>query len=110
MVTICDLLKNIKYSNTLPTAFTEFGATMAANVLNSDEAVQTSVFIVRAFFKMRDTLSAGLEIGQKLSDLERRLDEHDDSIRDIIAAIRRLTQDEPKPARKIGFKAEGEAV
>jgi hypothetical protein len=99
----------LKHSAALPTAFTEFGATMAANVLNSDEAVQTSVFVVRAFFKMRDMLSAGVEIGQKLSELERRLDEHDDSIRDIITAIRGLTSPSPHPARKIGFKAEGEA-
>ena len=109
VVTIRDLLKNVKYSNALPTAFTEFGATMAANVLNSDEAVQTSVFIVRAFFKMRDALSAGLKIGQKLSELERRLDDHDDSIRDIVTAIRELTSPSPQPARKIGFKAEGES-
>jgi hypothetical protein len=108
-VTNCDLLKNVKYSNVLPTAFTEFGATIAANVLNSDEAVQTSVFIVRAFFKMRDKLSAGAEIGQKLSELERRLDDHDDSIRDIITAIRGLTSPSPHPVRKIGFKAEGES-
>jgi hypothetical protein len=108
LITNCDRFRMMKHSAVLPIAFTEFGATMAANVLNSDEAVQTSVFIVRAFFKMRDMLSAGMEIGQKLSELERRLDEHDESIRDIITAIRELTSSSPHPARKIGFKDEGE--
>jgi len=109
LITNCDRFRMMKHSAVLPIAFTEFGATMAANVLNSDEAVQTSVFIVRAFFKMRNMLSAGMEIGQKLSALERRLDEHDDSIHDIIAAIRELTSPSPHPARKIGFKADGES-
>jgi hypothetical protein len=108
LITSCDRFRMMKHSAVLPIAFTEFGATMAANVLNSDEAVQTSVFIVRAFFKMRDALAAGAEIGQKLSELERRLDDHDDSIRDIVNAIRELTSPSPQPARKIGFKAEGE--
>jgi hypothetical protein len=108
LITNCDRFRMMKHSSKLPVAFTEFGAAMAATVLNSDEAVQTSVFIVRAFFKMRDMLSAGAEIGQKLSELERRLDDHDDSIRDIITAIRGLTSPSPQPARKIGFTAEGE--
>ena len=82
---------------------------MAANVLNSDEAVRTSVFIVRAFVRMREMLSAGVDIGQKLSEIEHRLDSHDDSIRDIINAIRELTSPLPQPARRIGFKAEGES-
>jgi hypothetical protein len=108
LITNCDRFKTLKHSAVLPTAFTEFGATMAANVLNSEEAVRTSVFIVRAFVKMREVLSAGVEIGRKLSELERRLDEHDDSIRDIITAIRGLTREAPNHVRKIGFKAEEE--
>jgi hypothetical protein len=98
----------LKHSAVLPNAFTEFGAAMAANVLNSDEAVRTSVFIVRAFVKMREMLSAGIEIGQKLSENERRLDDHDDSIRDIITAIRGLTAGPNRPIREIGFNAEGD--
>ena len=102
-----DRFKMMKHSIVLPVAFTEFGAAMAATVLNSDAAVQTSVFIVRAFFKMRNLLATGLEIGQKLSELEHRLDDHDESIRDIVTAIRQLSSPTPHPARKIGFKAEG---
>jgi len=109
LVANCDQFRNLKHSYVLPTAFTEFGATMAANVLNSDEAVRTSVFIVRAFVRMREMLSAGVDIGQKLSEIEHRLDSHDDSIRDIINAIRELTSPLPQPARRIGFKAEGES-
>jgi hypothetical protein len=95
----------MKHSSKLPLAFTEFGAAMAATVLNSDAAVQTSVFIVRACFRMRDLLATGLEIGQKLSELEHRLDDHDESIREIVAAIRALTRSEPRTERRIGFSA-----
>ncbi|MCK9461139.1 MAG: ORF6N domain-containing protein [Proteobacteria bacterium] len=107
LVAKCDRFRMLKHSAVLPTAFTELGAVMAANVLNSEEAVRTSIFVVRAFVKMREVLSAGVEIGRKLSELERRLDGHDDSIKEIIAAIRGLAIASPRPARRIGFSAEG---
>jgi hypothetical protein len=105
LVTNCDRFKMLKHSVALPTAFTEFGAIMAASVLNSEEAVRTSVFIVRAFVRMRETLLAGVEMGHKLAEHDRRLDEHDDSIRSIVTAIHGLSAAAPKPARKIGFGA-----
>jgi hypothetical protein len=104
VVTNCDHLGKIKFSNVLPNAFTEFGAIMAANVLNSDEAVRASVFVVRAFLRMREMIRAGAEIGMKLSEIERRLDDHDDVLRDVISEIRELTRAAPQPARTIGFK------
>jgi hypothetical protein len=106
VVTNCDHLKNIKFSKVLPNAFTEFGAVMAANVLNSEEAVRASVFVVRAFLRMRELLHAGVEIGMKLSELERRLDGHDDALRDVISEIRDLTRAEPRTARIVGFNAD----
>lgn len=108
LVTDCDRFRNLKHSTALPNAFTEFGAVMAANVLNSAEAVRTSVFVVRAFVKMRELLAAGAEIGRKLAELEHRLDDHDDAIRGIIGTLRELTLVEPRPTRQIGFKAEGD--
>jgi hypothetical protein len=105
LVTNCDRFRTLKHSVVLPIAFTEFGAIMAASVLNSDEAVRTSVFIVRAFVRMREILSAGVDIGHRLAEHDHRLDEHDDSIRSIIAAIHGLTDGALKPARKIGFGA-----
>lgn len=56
VVTNCDHLQNLKYSPVLPYAFTEHGALMAANVLNSDQANQMSVYIVRAFVRLRETI------------------------------------------------------
>jgi len=62
--------QNIKY---LPHAFTEHGAIMAANVLNSKQAVQMSVFVVRAFIKLREVLATHKELGVKFAELERRV-------------------------------------
>jgi len=90
--------QNIKY---LPLAFTEHGAIMAANVLNSDRAVEMSVFVVRAFVKLRDTLASHKELGAKIDELDRRVGSHDKAIASIIAAIRQLTAQKP-PA--IGFR------
>src|SRR5687767_168242 len=60
----------------LPYAFTEHGAIMAANVLNSKQAVEMSVFVVRAFVKLRDTLATHKELAEKLSELERKVGTH----------------------------------
>jgi hypothetical protein len=95
--------KNIKY---LPYAFTEHGAIMAANVLNSPRAVRMSVFVVRAFVRLREMLSTHKELAHKLAELERKLQNHDESIRSLVVAIRQLMkQPEPKK-RPIGFLVE----
>ena len=88
----------------LPLVFTEHGAIMAANVLNSDRAVQASVYVVRAFVKLREFLSSHKEMGHKLKELERRLDSHDGDIRNLVAAIRQLMAPPSPPPKKIGFK------
>jgi hypothetical protein len=83
----------------LPLAYTEHGALMAASVLNTKQAIQVSVFIVRAFVKMRDMLSTHKEIAHRLDDMERTLGEHDEAIKALIAAIRELMQ--PLQAKKL---------
>jgi len=89
----------------LPFAFTEHGAIMAANVLNSKEAVRMSVFVVRAFVKLREMLLAHKELADKLTELERKVGTHDKALVSIIAAIKALTA-VPKPrARTIGFRS-----
>ncbi len=94
---------NIKY---LPYAFTEHGAIMAANVLNSPRAVQMSVFVVRAFIRMRTALASTRELARKLAELERRIGGYDESIRTLFDAIRQLmAPSEPRPKR-IGFRVE----
>ena len=67
MVTACDHLSKLKYSKTLPYAFTEYGAIMVASVLNSPRAVEVSVFIVRAFVKLRRTVAEHRELAAKIA-------------------------------------------
>jgi len=103
VVTICDHLRKIKYSRVLPTVFTEHGAIMAASLLNSRQAVHVSVFVVRAFVRMRDALASNFELAHRLDDLVRRVDEHDLDIGAIVDAIHRLNRPDPPPRRRIGF-------
>ncbi len=96
----------------LPWAFTEHGAVMAANVLNSPQAVQMSVFVVRAFLKMRKLLGGTKELARQLKALEAkliaRLDGHKAAIVDVLQRIMRLLDPPPEPEsprRQIGFHA-----
>ncbi|HEY8240844.1 MAG TPA: ORF6N domain-containing protein [Kiritimatiellia bacterium] len=93
-------------------AFTEHGAIMAANVLNSAQATQMSVFVVRAFVKMRGALTETRELARKLANLEKkltdRLDAHESAIVDVLQQIMRLLNPpsepiEEPPPKKIGF-------
>jgi phage regulator Rha-like protein len=92
---------NVKY---LPYAFTEYGAIMAANVLNSHQAVRMSVFVVRAFVKLREMLTTHKELAHKLAELERKLQNHDESIRSLVIAIRQLMISPEPKRRPIGFR------
>ena len=88
----------------LPYAFTEHGAIMAATVLNSDRAVEMSVFVVRAFVRLREMLSTNQQLAGKIDELERRLDTHDTSIQELIEAIRELMEPPEASGRPIGFQ------
>jgi hypothetical protein len=87
----------------LPYAFTEHGALMAANVLNSPQAVEMSVVVVRAFVRMRHMLAAHKELTGKLSELERKIGTHDEQIELIFKAIRELMAPPTPKRRRIGF-------
>ena len=88
----------------LPHAFTEHGAIMAATILNTPQATEVSVFVVRAFVRLREIVAANKELSKKLDELERRVSHHDEAITSIVKAIRELaTPPEPKPKRRIGF-------
>ena len=92
----------------LPYVFTEHGAIMAANVLNSPEAVAMSVYVVRAFVRLRELLTSNKELARKLAALERRLGAHDQAIASILSAIRELMSPmPPQPTkRRMGFVAD----
>jgi hypothetical protein len=87
----------------LPYAYTEHGAIMAASVLNSKQAVRMSVFVVRAFVRLRDALSANKEFAAKIKELEEHVGTHDNAIREIIKIINRLMSPPALRRRKIGF-------
>ena len=90
--------RNVRY---LPVAFTEHGALMVANVLNSPRAVDMSVFVVRAFVKMRSAFGDTRQLAQKLAVLEReltsRLDIHEAAIVDVLQRIMKLLDPPPPP-------------
>jgi len=90
----------------LPFVFTEHGAIMAASVLNSDRAVEMSLFVVRAFVRLREMLSGHRELANKLSELELKLDTHDHAIQEILDVIRELMEPPEKPQKQIGFRIE----
>src|ERR1700731_3953664 len=90
-----------------PFAFTEHGAIMAATVFNSERAVEMSVFVVRAFVRLREMLSTNRQVAAKLAELERRLKGHDTVIEDLIEAIQEMMSPEPAKEGPIGFKLPG---
>ena len=88
-----------------PYVFTEHGVIMAANVLNNRQAVEMSIFVVRAFIKMREQLLNRAELEKRLTEIEKVLLSHDTALRDLYQKIRPLLLPPPDPPRKrIGFK------
>lgn len=77
---------------------------MAATVLNSDRAVRMSVFVVRAFVRLREMLAANQRLAAKVGELERRLDTHDSAIQELLEAINELMAPEDPPRGHIGFQ------
>lgn len=104
VVTNCDHLVNLKYSPHLPYVFTEHGALMAASVLNTERAVKVSVFVVRAFVRLRELVATHKELAIKLKELEQRVGAHDQAIIELVQTIKQLMEPPAsKPKRRIGF-------
>jgi hypothetical protein len=87
----------------LPWAFTEHGALMAANVLNSPEAVAMSVQVVRAFVRLRQMLVNHKALAAKLAELDARVGAHDEQLATLVEAIRQLAAPPPAHGREMGF-------
>jgi phage regulator Rha-like protein len=87
-----------------PFAFTEHGAIMLASVLNTQRATEVSVFVVRAFIRLREMLATHKELAHKLAELERKLVTHDEAIRSLMNAIRQLMTPPVQKRRPIGFR------
>ena len=104
VVANCDHLSKLKYSKSLPYAFTEHGSIMAASVLNSDKAIEVSIFIVRAFLKLRRIVSEYKELQLKIEQIEKHLADHDEQIVEVVKLIKQLLNPQPPPKRRrIGF-------
>ena len=100
VVAKCDNLARLKFSPVLPIAFTEHGTIMAASVLNSKRAVKISVYVVRAFVRMREALAGHRDLAQRLDEMEKK---YDTQFRVVFDAIRALMEPLKPPRRRIGF-------
>ncbi len=101
VVANCDHLAKLKYSPTLPYAFTEHGALMLGNVLKSERAVEVSLMVVRAFVQLRQMLASNVELSRKLAALEKN---YDIKFKAVFEAIHELmTPSDPGKKRPIGF-------
>lgn len=101
VVANCDHLKNLKYAKTLPYAFTEHGAIMAAGVLNSQTAVDVSIVIVRAFVKLRHLLIEHAELKREIEALRKQTDERFEIVFEVLDQL--VSDEGDAPGRKIGF-------
>jgi hypothetical protein len=96
---------------TLPYAFTEHGALMAANILNRPRAVAMSVYVIRAFVKMRGELAANAAILKRLAEMDKTLLIHDVALREIFEKLRPLLAPPPPPPKpEIGFHVKEDAI
>lgn len=92
-----------------PWVFTEHGALMVANILRSGHAVQMSVFVVRAFVRLREQVAANTAILKRLAEIDKTLLEHDSALRDVYHKLLPLLQPPPEPRkRSIGFHTDND--
>ena len=104
VVANCDHLSRLKFSKARLNAFTEHGALMAANVLNSPDAVKMSVYVVRAFIKQREMLLTHVDVLKALAQMDAKLLKHDDTLRIIWRELQPLLKPPPDPPKpQIGF-------
>ena len=110
VVTSCDHLSRLRFSAVLPRAFTEHGAIMAATILNSPQGVAMSVYVIRAFVKMREETAANAVILRRLAEIDKTLLIHDTALREIVQKLRPLLEPPPQPPKpEIGFHIKEDA-
>jgi len=76
---------------------------MLSGVLRSARALQVNIAIMRAFVRLREMLTTNKELARKLAELEKRMVNHDESIRLLFEAIRELMKKPVIPRKRIGF-------
>ena len=100
VVTNCDHLQILKFSHSLPYAFTEHGILMLSSVLNSDRAVEVNIQIMRTFSKIRELMLTHKDLRIKIEELEKK---YDAQFKVVFDALRRLMDPPQKPKAPMGF-------
>ena len=103
VVTNCHHLLALKFSKTLPYAFTEHGVAMLATIVKSERAVKISIHIVKTFIRLKEFISTHKELAEKMRELEQKVGKHDQEIRSIFEIIKRLIHEPEKTKPRIGF-------
>ncbi len=114
VITSCDHLQKLKFSKSMPYAFTEHGAIQAANVLASARAVEMGIYVVRAFVRLKQASTLHADLAKRLADLEDKTEalamNHDtfsrntrNQLREVFDALRELMTPPDPPKRPIGF-------
>lgn len=105
VVANCDHLARLRFSPGLPYVFTEHGAIMAASVLKSERAIQTSIFVVRAFIRLKQTLASQEGLAVKVKRLQKTVQNHDKQIVAIVDTIQLLMPPAEEPPKEpFGFR------
>jgi|TARA_B100000315_G_C14477937_1_gene541520 phage regulator Rha-like protein len=97
------ILKRGRHSKYLPFAFTQEGVAMLSSVLNSERALIVNIQIMRAFVRLRELLLTHADLKQKIEQLEKKYETHDDHFKIVFEAIKQLLEPAKKPKKKIGF-------
>jgi hypothetical protein len=104
LIAICDHLETLKYSRRLPLAFTEHGAIMAASVLNSQAAIETSIFVVRAFVRLKEVLVVYRDLEERVARLEGSSKEQREAVETVIQLLEHLHSGDQRSTPRIGFR------
>ena len=106
VVTNCDHLKKLKFSSSLPFVFTEHGTMMLATVINSEQAVKTSIRIIEIFVKMREFIAENINLKLDIEDIKKKLSNHDKNIELVFNYLDELMekQDSKVERIKVGYK------
>lgn len=109
VVAKCDHLRDLRFSHVLPYAFTEYGALQAANVLNSPKATAMSLYIIRAFVRMREIFVVNQILETRLTQIEKVLLSHNGELKDLHEKIKQLLAP-PKRTDAVGFQLSGPRI
>ncbi|MDT8394645.1 MAG: ORF6N domain-containing protein [Bacteroidales bacterium] len=104
VVANCDHLNQLKFTTSMPRAFTEHGAMMVSGILNTAAAIEMSIYIVRAFIKLREILASHDKLERKIFMLEQK---YDRNFAIVFEALKKLIKEDAAPRKRIGFKPDG---